>query len=105
MGGGLSHDPSWVLVLDTDAARWIAQSGRLAVYGTSWKSTDFTPRSRERPIHTALFQSALIYECLHLRHVPEGTYLWVGPPLPLEGASESPACPMLFTWDELRGVL
>jgi kynurenine formamidase len=102
-GLGMSHHPDWVLVLDWDAAEWLAKSGKLVLYGTSWKSTDFMPGSRERPIHTLLFESALIYECLKLRHVPEGSYLWVGPPLPLEGASESPACPVLFSREELRG--
>jgi kynurenine formamidase len=46
--------------------------------------------------------SAVIFECLDLSVVPKGKYLFMGFPLPLAGASESPVCPVLFKKGELN---
>lgn len=96
-----AHHPDHALVLEKAAAEWLAAAPNFNAYGTSWKSTDFEPGSRERPIHETLFRRAVIYECLDLRRVPEGVYFLSAFPLPLEGASESPVCPVLFTKAEL----
>lgn len=98
----LGHDPDWVLVLQEDAARWLVSSPAFVLFGTSWKSTDFMPGSRERPIHKILFEKAILFECLDLLPVPPGEYFWVGAPLRLVGASEAPACPLLFRKEELQ---
>ena len=92
---------NWAMVLAQDAADWLTTNLDFVMYGTSWKSTDFMPVSRERPIHRTILRQAVIFECLELTQVPAGQYFWVGPPLPLVGASESPACPLLFRPDEL----
>jgi hypothetical protein len=60
------HDPRWALVLEEEAALWLRNSSKFVTYGTSWKSTDFMPKSRERPIHRIIFETALIFECLDL---------------------------------------
>jgi arylformamidase len=67
----------------------------------TWKSSDYKPGSAERPIHKTLFKKAVILECLNLSEVPEGMYFLNAFPLRIEGASESPACPVLFTKNEL----
>jgi arylformamidase len=97
----LSHPADWPLVLDEEAANDLVSARHFVLFGTSWKSTDFMRGSRERPIHRILFQRALLFECLDLTAVPAGEYFWVGVPLRLQGASESPVCPVLFTRDEL----
>jgi arylformamidase len=98
-----NHDQNKVLVLGEDAASWLIQKHpKICMYGTSWKSTDYRPGSKERPIHKLLFNSSItIFECLDLKNVPAGEYFWFGFPLPLEGASESPVCPVLFTKEEV----
>jgi arylformamidase len=98
----LGHPPDWPLVLSREAAEWLAGNKNFVLYGTSWKSTDYEPGSRDRPIHRIVFERALIFECLDLTPVPPGEYFWVGMPLWLVGASESPACPILFRKDELN---
>jgi len=97
----IGHDPKWILVLEEAAAEWLISHPNFVTFGTSWKSTDFNPTSRDRPIHTILFRSALIFECLDLMEVPEGDYFFVGIPLRIEGASESPVCPILLKKEEL----
>jgi len=72
------------------------------MYVASRKSSNFKPGSRERPIHKTLLKSANIFECLHLVEVPEGNYFFTGFPLPLEAASESPVCPVLFKKSEIN---
>ena len=94
------HDPKYVLVLSEDAARYLVDNG-LKLYGTSWKSSDYEPNSKLRPIHNTLFESALIMECLDLDRIPSGNYFLNAFPLPLEGASESPLCPILYTREEV----
>jgi arylformamidase len=96
------HDPNYALTLSADAAEYLLENPNFNAYLTSWKSTDFQPGSRERPIHRILFRQAAIFECLDVRDVPEGRYFLSAFPLPLVGASESPVCPVLFTFDELR---
>jgi arylformamidase len=95
------HDPRYALVLDEEAARWLCSSDRFSAYGTSWKSTDFQPGSRDRPIHRLVFEKGVIFECLDLAPVPQGQYFLSGFPLPLKGASEAPVCPVLYRPDEL----
>lgn len=96
------HDPAYVLVLGEEAARMLVSNPGFNAFGTSWKSSDFQPGSRERPIHKILLKQAVLYECLKLDHVPEGQYFLSGYPLPLEGASESPVVPVLFEQHELK---
>lgn len=97
------HDPNYALTLGQDAADWLLSNPGFDAYGTSYKSTDFQPGRRERPIHEAIFTQAAIFECLDLAAVPEGVYFWVAFPLPLAGASEAPVCPVLFSREELTG--
>jgi len=102
-----NHDQNKVLVLDEAAAQWLLENNpKFCMYGTSWKSTDFQPGSKERPIHKIFFKhDTLIFECLNLKEVSNGEYYWFAFPLPLEGASESPVCPVLFTKQELMNLL
>ncbi|MEC9283161.1 MAG: hypothetical protein VX642_10640 [Bdellovibrionota bacterium] len=95
------HDPKYVLTLSEDAARFLLSESSFHLYGTSWKSSDYKPGSKERPIHNLLFEKAMILENLDLKEVPDGDYFYCGAPLPLVGASESPICPMLFSYDEI----
>jgi kynurenine formamidase len=97
------HDPNYVLTLHEEAAQWLVSQPEFNLYGTSWKSSDFKPGSAERPIHKILLRQASIFELLDLKSVPEGEYFFVGFPLRIQGASESPVCPVLFTRDEILG--
>lgn len=97
-----NHSIQQALVLNEEAARWLTSNPKFNAFGTSWKSADFQPAFRERPIHKIIFSQAVIYECLQLQNVPEGTYFMSAFPLPLVGASESPVCPVLFTAEELK---
>lgn len=99
------HDPDFVLILSQAAADYLLSNKNFCLYGTSWKSSDFNPGSKERPIHNTLFKSAVIMECLDLKDVPEGHYFLNAFPLPLEGASESPVCPVLYTREEILNQL
>lgn len=94
------HNPNYVLILSQEAADFLAD-GNIKLYGTSWKSSDFMPGSKERPIHNTLFKSALIMECLDLKDVPAGVYFMNAFPVPLEDSSESPVCPILYTKEEI----
>jgi len=96
------HDSNHILVLSEDAARWLISSSNFSAYGTSWKSSDFQPGSRERPIHKILFERAILFEHLKLDHVPEGRYFFSAFPLILQGATESPVTAALFTRDEVE---
>ncbi len=98
------HDPAHALTLTEDAADWLLANPGFNAYLTSWKSTDFQPGSRARPIHRRLLPRAAVFECLDLRAVPEGEYFLTAFPLPLAGASESPVCPVLFTFAELAAA-
>ena len=98
------HDPSFALTLDEAATGWLLANPRFNAYLTSWKSTDFAPGSRARPIHRLLLPRAAVFECLDLRDVPEGRYFLSAFPLPLADASESPVCPVLFTADEMAAA-
>jgi len=95
------HDPNYAFTLSTEAANYLDANKNFKLYGTSWKSTDFQPSSRLRPIHEIIFRKGLIMECLDLAAVPAGQYFLVALPLPILGASESLVCPALFTKDEL----
>lgn len=96
------HDPNYVLTLSPQAAEYLVNLEGFNMYGTSWKSSDFKPGSPERPIHKILLEKAAIFELLDLKEVPEGEYFFVGFPLRIQGASESPACPVLFTKNEIN---
>jgi arylformamidase len=96
------HDPNYVLILSQEAADFLTSLPTFNLYGTSWKSSDYKPGLSERPIHKTLFQKAAILECLDLQKVPEGIYFLVAFPLRIQGASESPVCPVLFSKDELK---
>jgi len=95
------HDPNYVLVLEPKAAELLISNPRFNAFGTSWKSSDFEPGSRERPIHKILLSKAVLYEYLVTWHVPEGEYYLVGFPLLIRGASEAPVTPVLFEKNEL----
>lgn len=95
------HDPNYVLTLSEEAADYLISFPDFNMYGTSWKSSDFKPGSSERPIHKKLFSKAIVFELLDLKNVPEGEYFFVGFPVRLEAASESPVTPVLFTKSEL----
>jgi len=96
------HDPNYVLILSKEAAEYLTTNENFSLYGTSWKSSDFNPGKSERPIHNTIFKRAVIMECLDLKNVPVGEYFICAFPIPLEGASESPVCPVLFTRDEIK---
>lgn len=96
------RDPTHALTLSLEAARWLTSSPSFNLLGTIWKSTDFQPGSRERPIHTEIFNHrAGILECLNLTSVPEGEHYLSAFPIPLVGATESPVLPVLFGRDEI----
>lgn len=95
------HDQAYVLTLTSEAASWLVSNPKFNMYGTTWKSTDFEPSSRERPIHKIILRQAAIIELLDLTSVPEGEYFFVGSPIKLENASESPISPVLFKKDEI----
>jgi hypothetical protein len=95
------HDPKYALVLSTKAAEFLCDHSRLVLFGTSWKSADFQPGSRERPVHKALLRKGAILELLDLSNVKPGKYFMVAMPIPLVGASEAPVCPVLFVKDDL----
>jgi arylformamidase len=95
------HDPNFIMILSQQAADYLLTNKNFGLYGTSWKSSDYRPGSRERPIHNTLFKQAVIMECLNLKEVPKGSYFLNAFPIPLEGASESPVCPVLFTQEEI----
>ena len=96
------HNPDYVLTLSKEAASFLISTPNFNLYGTSWKSSDYQPGSALRPIHDTLFRKALVLENLCLEKVPEGKYFMNAFPLPLEGASESPVVPVLFSQDELK---
>ena len=98
------HDPNYVLTLSSSAANYLASLPDFNLYGTSWKSSDYMPGKKERPIHKTLFTKAIILECLDLENVPAGEYFLSAFPLRLENASESPLTPVLFTKHEISNI-
>jgi len=95
------HDPRFILTLSPEAAEYLISFEKFNLFGTSWKSTDFMPRSKERPIHNIIFKQALILEYVNLNAVSEGEYFINCFPLNLEGASESPVTAVLFDLNEV----
>ena len=89
------HDPSYVLTLSIEAAEYLVQIEGFDLFGTSWKSSDFKPGAKDRPVHNKIFEKALIMECLKLDHVNEGDYELTAFPLNIKGASESPVTAIL----------
>jgi hypothetical protein len=96
------HDQNYVVTLSIDAANFLISFKEFNAYLTSWKSSDFKPGKKERPVHDILFQKAVIFEYLNFVGVPEGKYFFNGFPLPLKNASESPCCPVFFEPGELK---
>jgi len=96
------HDPNYVLTLSKEAAEFLVKNNNFNLFGTSWKSTDYNPGGVDRPIHKTIFTKAIIFELLDLEKVPEGEYFFVGFPLRLQNASESPVTPVLFCTEELK---
>jgi kynurenine formamidase len=95
------HDPRFVLTLSQEAADFLVEFKGFHLFGTSWKSSDYNPGSLARPIHNTLFKKCLILENLALKSVPEGSYFLSAFPLLLDGASESPVVPVLYTAQDL----
>ena len=95
------HDPNFVLTLSLEAAEYLVSLDGFNMYGTTWKSSDFKPGSLDRPIHNKLFEKAVVLECLDLSKVDSGEYFLSAFPLPIEGASESPVCAVLFEKEEI----
>ena len=95
------RDSTRAMTLSLEAAQWLTSASNFNLLGTIWKSTDFQPGVRERPIHTEIFKQAGVLECLDLSRVPEGEYYLSAFPLPLESATESPVMPVLFTREEI----
>lgn len=98
------HKPNHVFVLAQKAADYLISNPEFQLFGTSWKSTDFQPYSRTRPIHNTIFSQAVILENLKINDVPAGEYFLNAFPIPVAGASESPVCPVLFTKEELAAL-
>ena len=94
-------NPNRAFTISSEAAKWLTSLRKFNLFGTIWRSTDFQPDSRERPIHIELFKRAGILECLDLSKVPSGEYYLSAFPLPIEGASESPVCPVLYSKNEI----
>jgi arylformamidase len=90
------HDPNYVVTLSVEAADFLISMDGFNAFLTSWKSSDFMPGKKERPVHDILFKKAVIFECLTFIGVPEGRYFLRAFPLPLKNASESPCCPVFF---------
>lgn len=90
------HRDDYILVLNEEAADYLANIPGFHLFGTSWKSTDYQPGKSVRPIHNIIFQKGIIFELLNLAHVPEGAYYFSGMPLFIEGAVESPVNPLLI---------
>lgn len=95
------HDSNYVLILSEEAAKYLTTIATFNLYGTSWKSSDYQPGKLDRPIHKIIFKKAIIFELLNLKDVPEGEYLFIGFPVRLENASESPVTPVLFKKGEM----
>jgi arylformamidase len=95
------HDPNFVLTLGFEAATWLTNLPNFNLYGTSWKSSDYSPGSTARPIHNKLFEKAIIVENLILSTVPEDNYFLSCFPLLLADSSESPVTPILFKKNEI----
>ena len=97
------QDANSVLILNEESAELLMSNPEFNAFGTTWKSSDFMPGSRERPIHKILLRQAVLFECLNLQNVPEGEYFLSGFPLRLDGATESPATVVLYDYRELGG--
>lgn len=96
---------SQVFTLSEEAASFLCKKSRLHLFGTSWKSTDYNPGERSRPIHNIIFRQGIILENLDLLNVPAGNYFMTCLPLPLTGASESPVAPILFSKNEISNFI
>jgi kynurenine formamidase len=49
-------DRNFSFVLSLEAAQWLTSLPNFNLFGTVWRSADFQPGSRERPIHRELFK-------------------------------------------------
>lgn len=98
---GFYQNETQAMTLSIEAANYLVSLPGFNLLGTPWKSADFQPGSRERPIHKLLFPSVGILECLNVAEIPEGEYFLSAAPIPLHRATESPAAPILFTREEV----
>ncbi len=103
-GSDFFTDSDRAFTISPEAASWLISLPNFNLFGTIWKSTDFRPGKRDRPVHTELFKRAGIVECLDLEKVPAGQYFLSAFPIPTAGATESPVCPVLFSESEIRWV-
>jgi arylformamidase len=90
------------ITLSVEAATYLTDLPGFNLIITPWKSVDFQPQSRERPVHKIFFKSAGILECVNVEGIPSGEYFLAAAPIPLHGATESPVAPVLFTRGELQ---
>jgi len=95
------HKENFILILSDELANHLVEKYSVHLFGTSWKSADYKPGSKERPVHKVLLQNGVIFELLNLQNVPEGNYFFTGFPLLIENTSESPVSPILFSYKEL----
>jgi arylformamidase len=94
------HRSDAAFVLSESAcAYWLRGLAR-PLLGTSYRSIDFEPGSRLRPIHQMVLKNGAAMELLDLQSVPEGQYILASQPIPLVGASETLVAPVLWTRDE-----
>jgi kynurenine formamidase len=90
-------DTSRAFTISEEAAAWLTVRPGFDLFGTIWKSVDYQPASRERPVHRELFRQSGVIECVNLSTVPEGSYFLSAFPIPFEGATEAPVCPVLYS--------
>jgi len=95
------HKENYVLIISDELAKHLVQKYSIHLLGTSWKSSDYKPGSKERPVHKTILNDGVIFELLNLQNVPEGNYFFTGFPLLIENTSESPASPILISYDEI----
>lgn len=95
------HHPDYIFVLSEASARLLVEEYNIRLFGTSWKSTDYQPGKRPRPIHEIIFSNGLILENLDLLNVPAGNYFLNAFPIMTQDTSETLVTPVLYTKDEI----
>lgn len=95
------HKENYILIISDKLAEHLVDKYSIHLFGTSWKSADYKPKSKERPVHKSLLSNGVIFELLNLNNVPEGSYFFTGFPLLIENTSESPVSPILMSYDEI----
>ncbi|MPZ51771.1 MAG: hypothetical protein GEU79_03395 [Acidimicrobiia bacterium] len=97
------HASHHVLVLEESAAHLLIERPSFDLFGTSYRSCDYQPEGIDRPIHKILFERAVVLEYLALADVPADRYFLSAFPVRLDGSTESPLAPVLYTREELEG--